>query len=151
MPLLPNALELIRRNLEGIAKGERPPRAVLGNLTAEQLKTINKYRAKHGFPPISGEVFFIGRHVYESRIVKDGYSIEDVLDQITSAFSEKSEVVNGQKLTAIRNAKKRKDRYGNEVRDEIVLECWKHNPQSQLFSVVPRGDTNKPTKKMGPL
>ena len=32
------------------------------------------------------DVVFIGSHIYESRIVRDGYSIEDVLDQIASAM-----------------------------------------------------------------
>jgi len=144
MPLLPNALQIVRANLEEIAKGGKPKTATIGHLSAEQLGTINKYRKKNGLPEISGEVFFVGRHVYDSRVRGDDYSIDDVVDQIASAFSDESQVINSLKMTAIRNPKKRKDRYGNEVRDEAVFECFKHNPKAQLFSVVPRGDLKKP-------
>jgi hypothetical protein len=146
MPLAPDALQLIRQNLEQLAKGERPKTITIGNLTPDQLVAINAYWEMYEFPPISGEMFFIGKHVYESRIVGDGYSIDDVLDQISSAFDPTALVINSQKMTAIKNPVKRGDRYGNWVNDEAVLECWRHNPRSQLFSVVPRGDRIKPRK-----
>jgi hypothetical protein len=146
MPLSTTDRDLIRKNLECIRDGKKAPVITVGSFTSDQLAAINKYRKKQGFPPISGEIFFIGRHVYESRIVEDGYTIEDVLDQITNAFDPESTVVNGQKLTAIRNPTKRTDRYGNHVRDEAVFECWRHNPKSQLYSVIARGDKNKPSK-----
>ncbi len=118
----------------------------VGSFTPAQLAAINDYRNKHELPPISGEIFFVGRHLYESRILQDGYTIEDVLDQIVSAFDSGSVAVGSQKLTAIRNPEKRADRYGNHVRDEVAFECWKHNPKAQLYSVIPRGDDNKPSK-----
>jgi hypothetical protein len=146
MPLAPDALQLIRQNLEQLAKGERPKTITVGNLTPNQLVAINEYRERCELPLISGEIFFIGKHVYESRIVGDSYTIDDVLDQISSAFDPTARVINSQKMTAIKNPVKRADRYRNWVNDEAVLECWRHNPRSQLFSVVPRGDRIKPKK-----
>jgi hypothetical protein len=146
MPLHANAEEVVRKNLQKLQNGDRVSLIAIGTLTCEQLVTINTYKTKRGLPSISGEVVFIGGHIYKSRILKDGYSIEDVVLQITRAFDSTSTVINGGKMTALRNPVKRDDGYGNQVRDEIVLECSSRHPRSELFSVIPRGDENKPSK-----
>jgi hypothetical protein len=145
MPLFENALDAIRANLEALDRKEKVKLVSIGTLTDSQFTTINRYRIEHGLPEISNEVVFIGSHIHKSRIVKDGYSIEDVLDQIVSAFEPNSTVING-KMTAIKNPTNRADRYGNQVRDEAVFECSSKHPRAELFSVVPRGDKIKPTK-----
>jgi hypothetical protein len=88
MPLNDNALVLIRSNLEAIQKGQRVKPVVIGTLTKAQLDAINKQRAAHSIPlsPVVAEVIFFGKHIYQSRIEKDGYSIDDVLTQIEVLF-----------------------------------------------------------------
>ena len=86
----------------------------------------------------------MGRHVYISRVQKDGYTIEDVIDQILSAMDEISIIIAGPKMTAMQNQTLRSDRYGNMVRDMVVFECTTRHPRPELFSVIPKGDTNKP-------
>lgn len=39
----------------------------------------------------------MGRHHYESRVVRDGYNIDDLLKQIESALSDKSRIYYGSK------------------------------------------------------
>jgi hypothetical protein len=143
MPLFENAIEAIRKNLEELSQKKRPVLVSIGTLTDAQLTVINRSRNKRGLPPIYNEIVFIGSHIYKSRILKDGYSIEDVLDQIVSAFDPTSTVINGT-MSAIKNPEKRADRYGNQVRDEAVFECSTKYPRPELFSVVPRGDSRKP-------
>jgi hypothetical protein len=145
MPLFENAIGAIRANLEALARKEKVKLVSIGTLTDSQVTAINGYRIEHGLPAISNEVVFIGSHIHRSRIVKDGYSIEDVLDQILSAFDCSSTVING-KMSAIKNPTSRSDRYGNQVRDEAVFECSTKYPRAELFSIVPRGDKIKPTK-----
>ena len=125
MPLSDEAPALIRINLEQLQKGARARLVVIGNLTVAQLAAINDNRRARGHPPIVDEVVFIGRHIYESRIVRDGYSVEDVLDQIESAMDAAA------------------DRYGNAVQDRAIFECSARHPRPELFSVVPKGDHRK--------
>ena len=88
MPLYENAFDLMRANFERIARGDKPPGIVIGTLTVEQLDAFNGMRAAHQppLPPVTAEVLFYGRHLYRSRVVRDGYTVEDVLDQIASAM-----------------------------------------------------------------
>lgn len=72
MPLRDNAAQLIRANLEEIRDGRRPRPVVIGTLTETQLSAINAGRLRRNFPPIIAEVTFVGRHIYESRCVRDG-------------------------------------------------------------------------------
>jgi hypothetical protein len=68
-----------------------------------------------------------------------GYSIDDVIDQLASAFSDASKVVLG-RSTVLAAPHSRTDRYGKTVRDEVVFECTARHPHPELYSVVPRGD-----------
>jgi hypothetical protein len=73
MPLSQEAAALIRANLERLQNGNRANLVVIGHLTVAQLAAINDERYARGHPPIVAEVVFIGRHVYQSRMIRDGY------------------------------------------------------------------------------
>ena len=77
MPLHPNAVSLIRANLEEISRDWKVRSVVIGVLTEAQLRSINDARSSrpNPFPPIVAEVLFFGSHVYASRVVRDGYTI----------------------------------------------------------------------------
>lgn len=148
MPLYPNGLELIRANLEALQRGERVHAVAIGTLTAAQLAGINCGRVKepNPLPPIIAEVLFIGGHVYKSRVIRDGYSIDEVIEQIESAMGEASVYIETHTMTAIQNPTARADRYGNQVKDRAIFECTTKHPRPELFSVMPKGDNIKPPK-----
>ena len=98
-------------------------------------------------PPILEEVIFFGSHVYQSRVLQDGYKLEDVVDQVMSAMDAQSVVVTSPRMTTIQNLVPRADRYGNQIRDKAVLECTRRHPRPELFTVVPKGDYNKAQKQ----
>jgi hypothetical protein len=144
VPLLANARDILRANLEQIRDGQKPRLVVIGTITANQLTEINANRHAQELPPITGEVVFVGKHVYKSRIAEDGYTIEDVLDQITSAMECTAVVIKSLKMTGMENPTPRADRYGNNVRDRAVFECSARHPRPELLSVMPKGDNTKP-------
>jgi hypothetical protein len=145
MPLITNAKDILRANLELLAQGERPMVVTIGYLTEKQHTTINIYRMGHDLPRLaSPEVVFLGRHLYNSRVIKDGYTIDDILDQIESAMSDTAIAIATHKMTALRSTTVRSDRYGNQVTDEAVLELTQRRPKSELYSVIPKGDRKKP-------
>jgi len=147
LPSYPNAKEMIRRNLEALQAGEWVPRVIVGRLTKAQIEAVNALQAAEGLPLSIDEVVFVGRHIHKRRIVEDGYTIEDVLNQIESALDEGSEVIATQYMTAIRNPVARTDRLGNLVHDEAILECSRYRPNPDIFSVMPKGDKIKPQKQ----
>jgi hypothetical protein len=144
MPLFENAGDLIRANLELLRNGKKAPLVTLGSLTDEQLAQVNDFRLANGFSPIIARIVFIGRHVYKSRIIGDGYTIDDVIEQIESATQTSAVVRVTELRTSLENPNKRCDRYGNSVSDRAVLECTAHHPWPELFSVIPIGDAIKP-------
>jgi len=148
MPLYQNAVDLIRANFEEIAKGNKPKAVAIGKLTDKQLEEINRVRVAHvpPLPPLVAEVIFYGRHVYRSRVVRDGYTVEDVIDQIVSAMDAAASFVHNPAMTILQNRTGRADRYGNIVWDLAVLECTARHPRPELFSVMPKGDVHKPKK-----
>jgi hypothetical protein len=140
---------LIRANLEALQRRERRIRPVaIGTLTDAQLAALNRERAKAKNPraPVVAEILFVGHHVYKRRHIEDGYTIEDIADQIASALDEKAVFLVTDYMTALENPIEREDRYGNQVRDRAVLECTRLHPRPELFSVVPKGDRIKPKK-----
>jgi hypothetical protein len=139
MPFDFDALQRIRAQLETISTGQKPRLISVGHLTDAQLLVINTHRRENGFPVIVAEILFDGRHLFRSRCVDDGYSIDDVIDQLSSAFSDTARVILG-RSTVLANPRPRTDRYGNSVRDEIVFECTARHPHPELYSVIPRGD-----------
>lgn len=149
MPLYSHAAELIRKNLEQISQGTKVKPVVIGKLTAEQLKAINAHRQNQNpdLPQIEDEVIFFGSHIFQSRCVRDGYTIEDVVDQIVSAMDPGSLLVGNLPMQAIENPVARTDRYGNLVHDRAVFECMSRHPRPELYSVMPKGDRNRPARK----
>lgn len=146
MPLYANAPNLIRLNLQGIQRGDKVARITVGILTQSQLQQINTQRILEDLPLIVEEIYFVGRHIYKSRILRDGYGIEDVIDQIEGALAQTSEAIATEYMTAIKNKIPRIDRLGNKVFDEAILECTRYRPNPELYSVMPKGDRNKPAK-----
>ncbi len=145
VPLYANARDVIRTNLGRIRNKSKVHIVPIGTLTAVQLTAINANRLIQGLSPIVEEVVFVGGHIYKSRVIGDGYTIEDVIDQIASAMDCAAIVLDGH-MTTIENPNPRPDRYGNLVRDRAVFECSTRHPLPELFSVIPKGDKIKPTK-----
>jgi hypothetical protein len=150
MPLHEHAAHLIRANLKALQLGKRVPRIIIGTLTDAQVAAINEARANYGNPqpPITADVLFVGKHIYERRCLANGYTIEDVVDQITSAMDSAAVFIPTATFAAIQNWTPREDRYGNKVCDRAVLDCSKHHPRPELYSVTPKGDYIKPPKKV---
>jgi hypothetical protein len=151
MPLYENAASLICANLEAIQSGRKAKAVAIGTLTDVQLEAINRHRLAHNasLPLIVAEVVFIGAHVYRSRIERDGYTIDDVVEQIISAMSAASALVGNLPLQAIENPTPRADRLGNTIHDRAVFECMSRHPRPELYSVIPKGDHIKPEKQKG--
>jgi len=147
MPRSDNAEQLIRGNIAVIKRGKKPRAVVVGYLTDEQMGAINTYRRSRNWEPIERDIDFVGTHIYESRVVKDGYTEDDLIVQIKSALSATCRYVPTSKMTVLQNPASRESGYGCRVRDELTLECSTRLPRSELYSVVPRGDRNhKPNK-----
>lgn len=136
----------MRINLETIGEGKYAKRIVIGTLTETQLAAINIQKVREDLPTIVGEILFIGRHIYESRVERDGYTIEDVLDQISSGMDPSSTVVHQGHMTGLKNLAARQDRYGNSVNDVVIFECSRFHPNPELYGVIPEGDRTKPAK-----
>ena len=145
MPLYDNALNLIRENLELLENDGRPKFQAIGYFTAEQFAEINAFRAKNELHLLEkNEILYMGRHHYNSRVVRDGYKISDLVLQIESALSELSKVIIAQRMTAVQSVTPRADGYGNTVFDRAVFELTSKKPRAELFSVIPKGDDNRP-------
>jgi hypothetical protein len=151
VPLYPHAVDLIRTNLEQVAAGKRVTAIAIGWLTPDQLRAINEHRLSQNaeLTAIVAEVIFIGGHIYRSRCERDGYTMDDVIDQITSAMDASSNLVGNLPMQAIENPSPRADRYGNLVHDRAVFECMTRHPRAELFSVMPKGDRNRPGTQKG--
>jgi len=151
MPLFGNAAAFIRANLVAIQNGQKAKAVVIGTLTERQLQAINQHRMARNatLPPVVDEVIFIGSHIYKSRIERDQYTIDDVIEQILSAMSEESALVGSLPMQAIENPRVRTDRMGNAINDRAIFECMSRHPRPELFSVIPKGDRIKPEKQKG--
>jgi len=147
VPLYPDAKVRMRENLLAIQAGRKVHCVPIGTLTEAQLAVINARRIEDDLLPIVAEVLFVGPHIYKRRILKDGYEIEDVVEEAESALSEGSEVIITSYMTGLQNPVIRKDRLGNYVNDRAILECTKYRPNPELFSVQPKGDWIKPARK----
>lgn len=146
VPLYDDALDRIRFNLTRIQAGEKAPLTEIGCLTDLQFEQINISRAKFDLHLLEqNEIIIVGRHLYNSRS-KDGYTIDDMIDQIVSALSINSIVDVSANWSRIDNPFARPDRYGNSVNDRGVFEMTAKKPRAELYSVMPRGDLFKPQK-----
>ena len=122
MTIYAGSHSLIRNNLMLIARGERAKVVAIGQLTSLQHDVLNAQRIGDGLPRLlDPEILFLGRHLFNSRRA-DGYSIEDMVEQIASALSAHAEVVPTKKMSALCNPRPRDDGYGNRVNDVAVLE-----------------------------
>lgn len=145
MPLIAEAPMILRASFEMLARGERPLVATIGYLTDEQHAAINAVRERHDLHRlVSPEIVLLGRHLYRSRVEGDNYAISDIIEQITSALAPTSKVIATHRMTAIISTIRRADGYGNMVLDEAVLELTQRRPKAELFSVIPKGDHNRP-------
>lgn len=146
MPLSPDAERLIRGCFAALKRGQRPKRVTIGHLTEKQLEDINAERKGRNFVPLSGELFFVGRHIYERRILDDGYTEDDVITMIKTEAAESCCYIPTSKMTVLQSQNHRPSGYGCHVRDELTLECSR-TPLAEVYSVVPRGDLHhKPNK-----
>jgi hypothetical protein len=150
LPLFADGARKIRQNLQRASRGERPGLVGIGYLTEEQLTLLNLERARIGFPALKGQVIFRGTHVYESRCVRDGYTVEEVIFQIQEAFSLEATVHYTGGPTSLRSVKTRQGQGGTLIRDEVVFECTSKYPKAELFSVIPRGDGKKSPQRKNP-
>ncbi|HCK4903943.1 TPA: hypothetical protein ONA18_002915 [Pseudomonas aeruginosa] len=148
MPLYKDAEYLIRANLNEIAQGNRVRAVAIGVLTVEQFEAINRQKESEGLPRLENpEIVFLGKHAYTSRVVRDGYTIDDMIAQIASALAETAMAVASPKMTAIKSTQPREDGYGNEVLDEAIFELTARKPRAELYSIVPKGDKLKPKRQ----
>jgi len=108
---------------------------------------VNNYRRARNWEPIEKDIIFVGSHIYDSRVVKDGYTEDDLIAQIKSALSPTCRFIETQKMTVLQNPTTRESGYGCRVRDELTLECSTRFPRAELYSVVPRGDKNHKPKE----
>ncbi len=122
---------------------------VIGTLTDAQLAAINDERRAGRYPPIGKDVVFMGRHVYTSRIERDGYTIDDVIDQIISGMDSAAVVLRSPTMTAMENPVERMDQYGNSVRDRVIFECAGRYPRPELL--LSHTERRRPLKAEKPL
>ena len=141
MPLYHDVLDRIRTSLNALETGDRPPVIAIEYFTNRQFNEINTARRHYGLQPIEkNEIVFIGRHLFESRRLGNGYTIDDILAQIGSAMSPGSRANVHSRMTAVENPESRQDGYGHLVHDQAIFECTSRKPRAELYSVIPEGD-----------
>lgn len=150
MPLYEDAEDKIRFNLLKIQSGEKAPIINIGFLTDTQFEQINILRTTINLHQLEqNEIVFIGRHLFNSR-TKDGYTVDDMIEQIVSALSSNSVVDISTSWSRIDNPIARADGYGNSVKDRGIFEMTARKPRAELFSVIPKGDNLKPINSIKP-
>lgn len=132
-PLRAGGLETARDILGRVARGEKPPAAVIGDLTAKQFSDMNAIRQARGMPPLSSpDVRYNGRHHYASRS-KDGDNVDEMLTQIERSMDPASKIENQPRGPALVNPTPRVNPRGETVQDQAVIN---HRQQggADLFS-----------------
>jgi hypothetical protein len=109
LPLFADGLKKIRNSLLLVQEGKHSPFVKVGSFTPEQLKLINEQRGQDDLLPIEAIIVFNGKHLYKSRCVENGYTIDEVLVQIESAFCATAEVCHDGRSTVMANQIKRID------------------------------------------
>ncbi|REE86293.1 hypothetical protein [Cupriavidus plantarum] len=143
MPLFEDIEGEIRAHLRRIAEGARVEPILVGRLTAAQHEAINIARVAQGLPGVAlPEIVLLGRHMHQSRVVRDGYTIEDVIVQMRTALDTSAVVQASSKMTTVRSVVPREDGYGNTVQDMAILELTSRKPRAELYSVIPKGDVS---------
>lgn len=147
LPLYEGMEVTLRIHLERIASGDRVPVIAIGHFTEVQFAAINEGRAALDLHVLEqNEILFMGRHLHKSR-ANDGYQIEDIVRQIMSALSVEALAHINTFVSYTQNPSAREDGFGNQVYDRAVFEMTARKPRAELFSVMPKGDLKKPTKK----
>ena len=154
MGLYQDAENLIRANLElaanwfALERAARPRQPIvrIGELSEAQLATINQQRQEEELPSVVAAVLFDGRHMYESRCIEDGYTIDEVIEMVFAAFNDEAHVAPGWSTVLI-SSTTRVNNAGKTVRHEAVFECHGKLPHPELLSVIPRGDGKDRSKK----
>jgi hypothetical protein len=151
MPLYEGSIAAIRAQLESIQRGEAVKVIEVGRLTDEQFSELCRRKAQLGHP-IPGSPFLVykGKHHYDSRVVRDGYAIADLVLQIEAALSADSTIVIEKHMTAVVSAHPRDDGYGCWVTDRVILELQSRKPKAEVYSAIPKGDNGGPRKHKGP-
>lgn len=151
MPLFADGLKKIRRSMEMAATGQRSRYQKVGVLTPDQLTAINEVRTSEGHPALEAVIVCNGKHLYDSRCVKDGYSIDEVIAQIDTAFRlVKNDCGRRGWATVLRSDEQPANEGGYRITYEIVFECTSTHPNAGIFSVIPRGDGKGPSTKAKP-
>ncbi len=123
MPLNPNEKQLIRKNLKKARNGKKTYPVAIGNLTDQQLSDLTQCGvSEHGAH--DGRIMFTGQHIHDRRVVVDGYSSVDVIDQIKNAISPRFCDTGYSKNDGSPECAKSEDGYGNTVRDEVMSSHW---------------------------
>jgi hypothetical protein len=154
MGLNQDAESLIRSNLElaatwfALERTARPRQPIvrIGELSEAQLTKINQQRQQEELPPVVAAVLFDGRHLYESRCIEDGYTIDEVIEMVFVAFNDGAHVAPGWS-TVLVSPEARVNNAGKSIRDEAVFECHGRLPHPELRTVIPRGDGKDHSKK----
>lgn len=150
LPLLVNAEQIIRTSLLALSQNKKPPVVAIATFTIKQFEDINAVRRGLKLHELeSNEILFLGRHLFNSRS-DDGYTINDIFLQIESSLSEHSLAVINIKMASIQAVARRDDGYGNAVLDRAIFEMTQRRPKAELFSVIPKGDRNKPQNAKSP-
>jgi hypothetical protein len=144
MPLYPDAVALITFQLQSLERGERVALIAIGELTEDQFSSLNKARAAAQLPAVdSKEIVYLGRHHFSSRRAQ-GYALADMVSQISTAVADHATPIVTRKGTVLESGVARDDGYGNQVRDQAILELTARKPRVEVFSVIPKGDRNPP-------
>lgn len=153
MPLNTNSKQLIMQQLNKIYNNEPVRLISIGFLTNAQFEQLKEFKRSVGHTiPGSAELVYLGKHHYNSRVVKDNYSCLDLYLQIEAALSEDSIIKVETRMTAIQSIHPRSDGYGNtKIKDTVILELQSRHPRAEVFSAIPKGDLIKPQNKRDPL
>lgn len=145
MPLFSDGRDLILHQLYRLAHGESVGIVEIGHLTDAQFNNLCEMKLELEHPvPGSPILVYKGKHHFESRVLKDGYCIEDLAIQIECALSVDSVVIIEKHMTALVSQLTRLDGYGNTVRDRAILELQQRKPKGEVYSVIPKGDRGGP-------
>ena len=151
LPLYADGLKKIRRSMEMASQGQRTWHEKIGAFTPEQLTALNNLRVGEGFPPVEAVIVCNGKHLWDSRCIKDSYSIDEVIAQIELAFDLVKHPARDRWATVLKSDRQPPDGSGNRITYEMVFECTSKHQNASLFSVIPRGDGRGPGAKRNPL
>ena len=144
--LLPNARLNLKNHLLAVESfyktgvKSKPIRIQIAELTLVQFVQLNEKRSATNRPKLNTQLIeYDGRHHYKSRR-DQGYTIDDMIDQIVSALDSDSIVEQIGHYVNLVNPNKRNDSYGKLVNDAAAFNVDTRWQNAELFSVIPKGD-----------